>query len=433
MRRTSFLVSLFALGLLGCGSSDTGLIREEPRTPQEWVKTLRTNNKLIREEAANGLMRDDETIKEACPALLQAWITGDSYCRESVEYVFKHFGAKATPGIVDALQSKDTDVRDAAALFLGKLGPDAKDAVPALIARLGDDDLKGIGTVQMALAKIGEPAVLGLMEATSVRGDPTKEPTARDERIRDAATEALRFIGDKAVPALVHALDSAPDAATKLNALTALWLLGTDAGEAVRPIQSALRDPDSFVRARAAATLKGIGVRAQPAVPALIGVLKDSETRVRLAALEALAVIGVDPQIAIPALMQLVDGKDAAEKTLAVRMLGNLGLSARPALPALTRALEDKDVHVRVEAALALWSVGHQGTGVAPVLIPALQDEEARVRARAAECLGQLGAAAKDALPALRVAAEDKNENVKAAALGALAKIPTTPLPPLSK
>ena len=69
---------------------------------------------------------------------------------------------------IEGLKSHDADVRRAAARALGDIGPDAKDAVPALIEALEDDEVSLIAI--WALGQIGPaarsaaPAITQLME-----------------------------------------------------------------------------------------------------------------------------------------------------------------------------------------------------------------------------------------------------------------------------
>jgi hypothetical protein len=69
---------------------------------------------------------------------------------------------------IEALKDKDKGTRIAAAFALGKIGPAAKDAVPALIEALKDKDRDVRSTAAQALSGIGpaaKAAVPALTEA----------------------------------------------------------------------------------------------------------------------------------------------------------------------------------------------------------------------------------------------------------------------------
>ena len=104
---------------------------------------------------------------------------------------------------IEALKDKDQEVRYSAARALGKIGPKAEKAVPALVRALKDKNEYVRQWAASALGKIGpkaEKAVPALTEALKDRWPGI--------RAQDAAV-ALGKIGpaaEKAVPALTEAL-----------------------------------------------------------------------------------------------------------------------------------------------------------------------------------------------------------------------------------
>ena len=130
---------------------------------------------------------------------------------------------------------------------LGRIGPDAKTAIPALIKLFKDEDGEVRWAASSALGQIGPAAISPLMELLS---DKIKE-------VRRAAALAFCYIG--------------PAAKFAVPALT-----------------KSLKDNDAAVRCSAARALGNIGPEATMAIPALIELLKDKNTRVRQTAFEAL-------------------------------------------------------------------------------------------------------------------------------------------------
>src|SRR3954470_10300000 len=97
------------------------------------------------------------------------------------------------PELVRRLKHPDTADRRAAAAALGRLGPKAGPAVPALAEALSDEDLYVRRLAALALGDIGAGgAVPALIEAL---GD-------EDEGARRRAAVALGEIGPEAAPAL---------------------------------------------------------------------------------------------------------------------------------------------------------------------------------------------------------------------------------------
>ena len=153
--------------------------------------------------------------------------------------------------LVQRLGDADPRVREQAAAQLGRLGPQAHDAVPPLMVALGHED----------------------------------------PYLRGAAAVALGQIGDAAVPALTLALGS-DRTELRWSATIALSRLGAPASRALPALIRLLSDPSEQVRHVAAVTLGGLagipGV-AEAAAPALTWCLSDRDAAVRRSASQALA------------------------------------------------------------------------------------------------------------------------------------------------
>ena len=121
-------------------------------------------------------------------------------------------------------------MRKAAAEALGKLGPEAQEAVSALVAALKDKDV----TVRQAVAEALKKIV------------PTW--TQRMFRI---------YLGEATVSELVTALKDVEVAVRELAA-EALGKLGPEAQEAVPALHAALRDSEEAVREAAAEALETV-------------------------------------------------------------------------------------------------------------------------------------------------------------------------------
>ena len=157
--------------------------------------------------------------------------------------------------VVD-LKSNDSDVRRSAAKGLAEMGPEAKDAAPALLAALKNDkDLfvrrfaaKALGEVEAAvtaLGKMGEPAVPPLIDALKNKSadpkKPKKGPAATDSTafVRTKAAEALGNMGPKAKSAVPALIDALKDPNVRTEAAIALGNIGPDAKSAVSALQDA--------------------------------------------------------------------------------------------------------------------------------------------------------------------------------------------------
>lgn len=114
------------------------LVKLGVETVPAMVRALADNNSLVRWNAASVLGRIGPAAKDAVPALVR--VLKDPHTVVTV-------GAK-----------KGHKVRELAAWALGKIGPEAKDAVPSLVQALGDDNSEVRKAVVGTLGAIGPAA-----------------------------------------------------------------------------------------------------------------------------------------------------------------------------------------------------------------------------------------------------------------------------------
>src|SRR5262249_4602290 len=146
-------------------------------------------------------------------------------------------------GWLGDLRSADRKVRLRASRVLGHVGPEARDAAPALLMAFKNDDPWARARAAWALARVG-PGQVPLLTA-ALRSDAA--------RIRQEAAGALEAIGEPARPAarsLRRALRD-PDPSARIQAAQALWGILRD-GSGLGVLRAGLRDPVPVVRLRAA-------------------------------------------------------------------------------------------------------------------------------------------------------------------------------------
>jgi len=230
------------------------------------------------------------------------------------------------------LAEGDVPIRCAAALTLGRMGPSAKETVPALVKALSDSHphvadaaasaLKRIaGTHTAALGPATPVPTLGPMEAVAAM-DLLQVLHHEDAALRRKAVMAIgetRAIGLDAIPHLVEVLED-KDEAVRREAARALGRIG--AAAAVPSLVLALSDgPDDLVRVSAAEALGRIGPRAKVAIPALIAALTHADDAVCEAAASALGRIG---RLAAPALIEAVGDPDGPPRPRAAAVLAEI-------------------------------------------------------------------------------------------------------------
>src|SRR5262249_3032995 len=151
--------------------------------------------------------------------------------------------------------------RGQAAAALGRFGPGAKEAVPALIALLKD----------------------------------------KDPFVRVQATDTLAKIGPDALPALEAALTPDSDTLTGMGGALTLGHMGAAAKPVTAALVAKLRDPDVEERCHAAQALWRIDGRTSETVPVLAAALKAEDKNVRLGAVGILSRMGPAAAQAVPA------------------------------------------------------------------------------------------------------------------------------------
>ena len=348
--------------------------------------------------------------------------------------VYRQWGPHAEPAIaplIAALKDPDQLVRGTAADALGRIGPQAKAAVPEITAALTDGRIN-VFIASGALQGFGhdaEAAVPGLVERL-------KSEVARHQTDKRQGKPPVRY----SVP-------MSPIA----SVINVLGSIGPAAKEAMPLLLDLADDEDPVVRSAVVWAFPAISPDAAKAIEAVLYGTQDQDVTVQLAALRGLSAIGNRGLAAVPALTKKLLDKNEQVRRFAALALGAVG--SKEAVPALRRALRDRSSDVRIEAANALlkfdsanrgsWEVlkeelqsqrawpreqaafslgelGLPAEEAVPLLVKLLKDDFVRVRAAAAEALGKIGPAAAVALPDLKLAARDREQIVKQKAILAL-------------
>ncbi|SRR5581483_10112146 len=244
------------------------------------------------------------------------------------------------------LTSRDDNTRDLAAEQLRDGA-----AIPVLEALLKSDGPPEPRWVAAdALGKIGPPARPAAPALIAALNDP-------DPQVRTVAAKAIGQLAPDvpgAVPALVGLF---PD----VDAIRAVAQFKGAAADAVPKLTELLTHPDAKVRWNAARALGKIGEPAKPAIPGIVGQLRDQDPLVREHAAEALGDIGPAAAAAVPDLVRVLDDPQPGVRRDAVRSLGQMGPAAKDALPKVRALKTDPDAEVRSTAERAEQRITRQG------------------------------------------------------------------------
>jgi HEAT repeat protein len=272
------------------------------------------------EEAGGGKAKGEEAFKKATERLKSPGPADRVAAANEMGRRGYRFRKEISELLRPLLRSDpDASVRAAAGRALGRLG--AREAVPDLIAALGDSSADVRVVAAAALWRLPDPA------ATTPLLERVKDA---DKAVREWSALALGVIGDKrAVPELVKLLGD-PERAVRLAAVRSLGRVGDPEGidPVVQYVRSGKRDAEEKEEAVAAvASMKG-----DARVPALLSLLEaaenDAAQQVRI--LSALGQVGGSQ--ALPVLRKHATSGPAEVRAAANKAIAeNLGRSRESA------------------------------------------------------------------------------------------------------
>jgi HEAT repeat protein len=308
---------------------------------------------------------------------------------------FDDVAAPKVRQLIQQLQGKNILDSQDAAEALGKLGPVAEEAVPALAEAMKRESVAR--PAAFALAAIGPKGILRLLEEMHRNDDDATAPAF------EATYQALAKTTARSVPTLYHQVKNAKgDYLVLLQLLEKDWFKAIAAGDdvcgpsivALPYLIHALKREDWRDRVMAADALARLGPLARPAIPALLLALEDEwplkayysaipsqPDGVRASAVKALLAIGpaAEQRLAREGLPRLIAG--VGRGTEATRehtafALGLLGSHAKRAIPALVEQMrsmkEVRDTFVNALAAIGPESV--------PTIEALLKDPDSQMR-----------------------------------------------------
>jgi HEAT repeat protein len=367
------------------------------------------------------------------PTLIEALDPRDLNARSAA----RHLGrlgpeaSQAVPDLIDIVKGNDAaKLRVAAAAALGKIGPEAKDAVPVLVQQLDDEQSGDVRVAaaaalwQIATHPDAVPALLAALgdsertvqhEALDALGElgveapaagPALLPMLEESgpRLRAGAAAALWATtrDPRAVDALVAMLES--DSPGRGHARTPLRSIGFPGGQpATEGVARDAFSPNSITRRAVADTLIEIDPGASLTLPFLVRTVRENEGRGREEASDVLARFGV---VLLPRLRELLD-TDEDSRRLACYTLWRIGT---PAVETLADALRHPNVEVRRSAAAWLRNPDANTASATPNLVRALADDDEQVRIAALGALVEVG---RPAIPALQYALKDPNPRTR--------------------
>jgi HEAT repeat protein len=317
------------------------------------------------------VIRDTPTPLPIPPGSETKWTREESaahFLLEATWDALARIGPKAVPALAELLAHKDAEIRGRAAATLATFGPNAVDAVPALIKRLGEGENQWVCSNALeALAAIGPKAEAAIPALIKTVLDP-KATVPKDTGsfqvgpywheplpLRAEAARALRAIGPKALVAVKR--DLFPAIAKALD---------DDGNEKFRSVFGPVDARSVWLR---------FGADAAPLVPALV---RHLSRHTKSPLIPSLLKLGPDGHKALVDLISDKDERSRRERLLGLCERGRLeAADLRPILPQLIPFMRDKDHYVRL---LALMVTTRDYPTVPPEVVkaalPLLDDKE---------------------------------------------------------
>lgn len=354
------------------------------------------------------------------PALVEALDDKSGLSKTSVIEALGMIGppaAMAVPKLCDLLRhDEDEYVRSYAAEALGNICDPR--AVPVLIAAIEDNDAEVRWEAIYALELLGPQATEALPALVRL--------IKNGDEYAWAAATAIGAIDSQgsAAPVLIEALSS-EDVSLRRSSAIGLGRIRSKAAAAKAALKQNLQDEDLGARVDAAEAYWLVGGESENAVDALRSVLRSSNSWIDdYSAADALAAIGPAAQAAVPDLIKCLRSENGSAVTSAAEALGKIGPGAASAVPALTEQLKKRDdLHVRIAISAALWHIA-QSQDTLPLLRDTLQNSnDDQALEAAAKAIGDMGPAAADTGALLRPLLKSLDKFVRNAAATALEQI----------
>lgn len=416
----------------------------------ELVQDLRSNDPQNVEIAIEKISDLGPSAAKAVPELTKLLTSGDANTRAHAAHALGKIGKGALPAagaLAKLITDQNPAVRYAALDALDEIEPGPEMVVPLMIAALGDQNPAVIREALNALADRGTSMVPAMIEA--LKDDRTEywallvlqtigpdakeavpaitgvlnEPDEPWQRMEAAIT--LGKIGPasaSAVPQLVKLLDD-PEKGVSHAAVYALAMIGPEAKPAAKQIRSHLDTEDPFqwvVGSWALAKIYPENKTIQKTTARFLAVmLTDEDQEVRRAAAQALLNLKPGPAIMLPALENALKDADLPVVEDALTAIAGLG---QDALPVLIHALQHD--RVRMQAAYLIQQLGPKAAPAASALMEAYQNEQrADVRRELLFTLGHIGPAAQEAMDCAIAGCSSDDEGIRYASMYVLGQL----------
>jgi len=398
--------------------------QQPARTFDDLLLALETSSESARVEAAAKLAELGKDASDAVPALIKTLDDPSPDARAAAAIAWGHIGSDDEAAIAALLirlddaeiRSDEVPVWAFAARALGQLGPKS---VPRLIAKLSADNRTGRRAAAVVLHDISPPpkeavpalvalliqnepetriaamyAIIGLDPKRAASAIPSLDAMldSDDFHTQYWACRAIAAIGApealETVPKLTE-LTANVVASVRSNAADALGILGATVGErAIDPLTKMLEDQNYVVRRAGAIALGRLGTLSAPSVPAVRKAMQNASRSIQAESAAALWQITGAHEESLPILLNVLQDQNSPwEASMAFERLGAAG---KPAVPELSKLVEMSTGETQYFVTLALAGIGPAAKDAIPALRTLLESPDEDMRKLAEQVIKQL-------------------------------------------
>jgi len=379
----------------------------------ELALLISDTDETVRRTVVGALRKIHPDPQVGVPLLVKVMEDKDPAVRVRAMRALVASGKEAVPFLIQAL--KDEKAAYWVCLVLNQIGPEAQDAVPALIVLLGDKRPQVRREAILTLAEIGKPAAPAVGQLVKALDD---------ELDRTPAVYAIGRIGaatgdgEKIIRGYMNSSD-------KILGAVSIWTLARLhpenkqlVSDATQRLFEGLKSDDPAIRKASAKALAELRPGPEIALPIMEKAFANADEKVIRGALDALAALG---PAAVPKLIEALKHENI--RPYVVYMLGRCGPAAKPAVEALTLLIEDKNPDVQHETLITLAKIGPQAKAAVPALVKTLQRNEGSICCAGTYALGSIGPDAKEAAAAIAKNLDNNDETLAMLSAWALANI----------
>ncbi|HUG68245.1 MAG TPA: HEAT repeat domain-containing protein, partial [Pirellulaceae bacterium] len=295
-------------------------------------------------------------------------------------------GPKSVPRLIAKLSADNRTGRRAAAIALHDIQPPPKEAVPALVTLLIQNEPETRIAAMYAIIGLDPKPAASAMPSLHAMLD------SDDFHTQYWACRTIAAVGAPealtTVPKLIE-LTATGVASVRSNAADAIGLIGASVGEGpIEPLTKMLGDHNYVVRRAGVIALGRLGKLAAASAPAVKTAMQDASRSIQAEAAASLWQITGTHEESLPILLEVLQDHNAPwEASMAFERLGATG---QPAVAELSKLVESGTGETQYFATLAISGIGPAAKDALPALRKLLESPDEDMRQVAEQVIQRL-------------------------------------------